>query len=170
VAAAIDSGRASLERRRRASRLLLALALLAGTFGGVVATSVIALLLAAPRLLARGLEPVPEQSWLGRLVAPAVAEPTTHLLLWGLGLATLALAGTLVADARRVWRIYAIWATIGGALAIYAMLANWALAPEVGVLALLVGGAWSAAIGVAVRATERRSVDAMASPGARIAD
>ena len=141
------------ERRRRRRQLALAVAIVAGTWAGVTGTAMLALILAAPRLWNRGLEPLPENALLRWLVSPSIEAPLTQSLLWLLGILTLVLAVMVALDARRVWRAYAAWAIVGGVLTTFALVANWSLAPEVGVLAFLVGGIWSIGVAYAIRAT-----------------
>ena len=133
-------------RGRRWARVALAVALVVGTAAGVLGTSVLALVLGAPRLLTTGLEPVPHGALAAWLVSPDVAGTATRVLLWLLGAATLALGAALVTSRRWVWRAYAVWAIAGAVLAAYALVANWSLAPEAGLIALVVGGGWSAVI------------------------
>ena len=137
---------------RRAVSAALAAGIVIGTLAGVIVTSALALVLAGPRILSTGLQPRPEGAALRWLVSPEVAGPATQLLLWLLGGATLALAGLVAARASRRWlaRAYVGWATVGGVLTTYALVANWELAREVGLLALAVGALWSAAVGLAI--------------------
>ena len=138
--------------RRRAVSAALAAGIVLGTLAGVIATSALALVLAGPRILSTGLQPRPDHAALRWLVSPEVAGPATQLLLWLLGGATLALAGLAAAGASRRWlaRAYVGWATVGGVLTTYALVANWQLAREVGLLAFAVGALWSAAVGLAI--------------------
>lgn len=132
----------------RLLRWALALTIALGTLAGVVVTSVLAILLAAPQLITSGLEPRPEGPALGWLVSPEVAGPSTRALLWLLAIATVVLAGLVAAGARWrwLWRAYAAWAVAGGLLTTYALVANWALARDAGFLALVVGALWSALV------------------------
>ena len=140
------------DRSALAARIALAVLIPLGTLAGVVATSVLALVLVAPRAFTSGLEPHPESAALGRLVAPEVAEPATTALLWILAAATAVLSVAVARGSRRVWLAYLPWAIAGGALTTYALVANWQLAREAGLLAFGVGGAWSAVVALAIRA------------------
>jgi len=133
-------------------------AIVLGTLAGAVATSALALVLAVPRLLSTGLQPAAEGHVLGWLVSPDVSEPVTRALLWILGLATLLLAGLVGAGARRrlVWQGYAAWALVGGVLTTYALVANWPLAREAGLLAFAVGALWSGAVALGIAQVHRR--------------
>lgn len=150
------AGSGAGDARPRALRLALAAAVIVGTLAGVVGTSALALLLAAPRLFSTGLEPRPEGRALRWLVSPDVAVPATRILLLLLGTATVVLAVTIARGARRrsTWRAYAAWAVIGGVLTTFALVANWQLAREAGVLAFAVGGAWSALVAIAIARTQ----------------
>ena len=141
-------------RGRRVLRLILAGAVVLGTLLGVIATSLVALLLATPRLLWRGLAPMPEGALLRWLTAPEIARPATTSLLWLLALTTLVLSAALATEARWLWRAYAAWACTGGVLAAYALVANLELAPETGIVALLIGGVWSAVVAFAIARTQ----------------
>lgn len=149
-------------RRDRALRWIFAVLLVVGTLLGVVVTTALALVLAAPRILSSGLQPMPEHAALRWLVSPEVSGVLTQLLLVLLALATLVLAALVATGARRdrVWRAYASWAVVGALLTAYALLANWSLAREAGLLAFVVGALWSVAVGLAVWWLERRVVPA----------
>ena len=144
-------------------RAALAIALVVGTTTGVLGTSVLALVLGAPRLLTTGLQPAPQGTLAAWLVSPDVAGAATRALLWLLGAATLALGVALVTSSRWVWRAYAVWAIVGALLASYALVANWSLAPEAGLLALVVGGGWSALIALLLGRVAPRASRATAS-------
>jgi hypothetical protein len=145
-----------MRTRPRALRRALAAAVVVGTLAGVLGTSALALLLAAPRLFSTGLEPRPEGRALRWLVSPDVAVPATRILLTLLGVATILLAVLIARGARHrpVWRAYAAWAATGGVLTTFALVANWQLAREAGVLAFAVGGAWSALVAIAIARTQ----------------
>jgi hypothetical protein len=145
-----------MRTRPRALRVALAVGVVVGTLAGVLGTSALALLLAAPRLFSTGLEPRPEGRALRWLVSPDVAVPATRILLTLLGVATILLAVLIARGARRrpVWRAYAAWAATGGVLTTFALVANWQLAREAGVLAFAVGGAWSALVAIAIARTQ----------------
>lgn len=149
-------------RRDRALRWAFAAALVAGTLLGVVVTTALALVLAAPRIMSSGLQPMPEHAALRWLVSPEVSGVVTQLLLGLLAAATLLLAALVVAHAsgRTVWRAWVAWAVVGTLLATYALLANWSLAREAGVLAFVVGALWSLGVGLAVRWLARRGARA----------
>lgn len=152
-------------RRGRAVRWTFAVALVAGTLLGVVATTVLALVLAAPRIMSSGLQPMPEHAALRWLVSPEVSGITTPLLLSLLAAATLLLAVLVATGARRdrVWGAYVAWAVIGALLTTYTLVANWSLAREAGLLAFAVGALWSLGVGLGVRWLGRRRA-AAASP------
>ena len=139
----------------RRGRWALAAAIILGTVTGVVATSLLAVVLESPRLLSTGLEPRPANETLRWLFSPGVAEPATRVLLWLLGGATLLLAALVAAGARRawVWRAYAAWAVVGGVLTTYALVANWQLARLAGLLAFSVGAVWSGAVALGLART-----------------
>jgi hypothetical protein len=145
-------------RRDRALRWTFAIVLVVGTLLGVVVTTALALVLAAPRIMSSGLQPMPEHAALRWLVSPEVSGILTQLLLVLLAVATAALATLVVVGTRwdRVWRAYVAWALAGGALTAYALLANWSLAREAGLLAFVVGALWSVAVGLAMRWIGRR--------------
>lgn len=149
----VERGAPAAPRRGRALRWAFALALVVGTLLGVVATTTLALVLAAPRLLSSGLQPMPERAALRVLVSPEVSGVVTQLLLALLVAATLLLAALVAGGARyaRVWRAWVAWAAIGALLTTYALVANWSLAREAGLLAFVVGALWSAGVGAAVR-------------------
>jgi hypothetical protein len=134
----------------RLARLALAAVIALGTLAGVVGTSVLALVLAAPRAFTTGLEPLPEGAVLGWLVSRDVSTAATTGLLWMLGATTLLLAAAVAAGARRIWLAYAPWALVGGMLTTYALIANWELAREAGMLAFAIGAAWSVAVALVV--------------------
>lgn len=165
ILAAMVPAPAPGERRARVLRWSFAAAIVLGTFAGIVATNALAIVLALPRLMSTGLEPAPESSALRSLVAPDVAGPATVALLWLLGIATVVLAALVARGAHRVvvWRAYAAWASVGGVLAAYALVANWQLAREVGVLALIVGAFWSAAVAFGVARSRRWAEDVRAT-------
>lgn len=134
-------------------RGLVAAAIVLGTAAGVVGTSFLAVVFGATHVLSTGLQPRPLSATLRWLFSPEVSEPATTVLLWLLGAATLLLAA-LVATAAprpRVRRAYAAWAIIGGVLTSYALVANWQLAREAGLIALVVGGVWSVVVWAMVR-------------------
>ena len=145
-------------RRDRALRWTFAVVLVVGTLLGVVVTTALALVLAAPRIMSSGLQPMPEHAALRWLVSPEVSGVLTQLLLVLLAVATAALATLVVVGTHwdRVWRAYVAWALAGGALTAYALLANWSLAREAGMLAFVVGALWSVGVGLAVRWLGRR--------------
>jgi len=134
-------------------RGLVAMAIVLGTAGGVVGTSFLAVVFGATHVLSTGLQPRPMNAALRWLFSAEVSEPATTALLWLLGAATLLLAALVATAAprQRVRRAYAAWAIIGGVLTTYALAANWQLAREVGLIALIVGGVWSATVWAMVR-------------------
>ena len=115
-------------------------------------TTTLAFVLAGPRMLSTGLQPLPESAALRWLVSPEVAEPATEALFALLAGTTLLLATLVAAGARRsrVWRAFAAWAVVGGVFTSYALVANWQLAREAGVLAFAVGALWSAAVALGI--------------------
>ena len=153
-------------RRDRALRWTFAVLLVVGTLLGVVVTTAFALVLAAPRIMSSGLQPMPEHAMLRWLVSIEVSGIVTPILLWLLAAATVVLATLVVVGARwdRVRRAYIGWALTGGVLTTYALLANWWLAREAGVLAFAIGALWSLGVGLALRWLRRRA-EAAASPG-----
>ena len=146
-------------RRDRALRWAFAVVLIVGTLLGVVVTTAFALVLAAPRIMSSGLQPMPEHAALRWLVSPEVSGIVTQLLLVLLALATLLLAALVATGARRdrTWHAYVTWAIVGALLTAYALLSNWSLAREAGLLAFVVGAVWSIGVGLGVRWLERRS-------------
>ena len=155
----VEGGPRAAPRRDRALRWALAVILVVGTMLGVVVTTALALVLAAPRILSSGLQPMPEHAALRWLVSPEVSGVVTQLLLVLLALATLALAALVATGARpeRTRRAYVAWAVTGGLLTVYALLSNWSLAREAGLLAFVVGALWSVGVGLAVWWLGRRA-------------
>ena len=156
----------AVARRDRALRWTFAVLLIVGTLLGVVVTTVFALVLAAPRIMSSGLQPMPEHATLRWLVSLEVSGIVTPILLWLLAAVTVVLATLVVVGTGwdRIRRAYIAWALTGGVLTTFALLANWWLAREAGVLAFAIGALWSLAVGLAVRWLGRRA-EAAASPG-----
>lgn len=154
-------------RRDRALRWAFAVVLVAGTFLGVAVTAALALVLAAPRIMSSGLQPMPEHAALRWLVSPEVSGVVTALLLWLLAAATLLLAAAVAlrAEPRAVERVWLAWAATGGVLTTYALAANWSLAREAGMLAFIVGALWSLVVGLSVRWLGRRDARAATTAG-----
>jgi hypothetical protein len=146
------SGTSERPRTPLAIRGLVAAAIVLGTAAGVFGTSWLAVVFGATRVLSTGLQPRPMNAMLRWLFSAEVSEPATTALLWLLGATTVLLAAFVVtaASRRRVRRSYLAWAIVGGVLTTYALVANWQLAREAGLLALVVGGVWSVVVGVMV--------------------
>ena len=155
----VEGDVAAAPRRDRALRWAFAVLLVVGTLVGVVVTTALALVLAAPRILSSGLQPMPGHAALRWLVSPEVSGVLTQVLLVLLALSTLVLAALVATGARheRVWRAYTAWAVVGALLTAYALLSNWSLAREAGLLAFVVGALWSSGVGLAVWWLERRA-------------